>query len=170
MAEPATPSEAYRTILGVVVGPRFPVNRRTRVAWGITALVCASILGTAVYLPPNPAGHGTHEALGLPACGFILRTGFPCPTCGMTTAYSLFVRGRWIDSFVTQPAGMILAALTAALMVLAARVAIAGRMAYVDWDRASVRLMTGLGILILFGWGFVMAHGLSLGTLPHGAE
>lgn len=165
-ALPVEKSDRYRMILGIVVGPRYALPVRMRVAWGIAGLVCATVLGTAVYLKPSPAGHGTHEGLGLPPCGFIVRSGFPCPTCGMTTAFSLFVRGRWIAAFLAQPTGFILAAMTVALMVWSWSIAATGMIHYVDWDRASVRLMTILGALIVLGWGFVMARGLTIGTLP----
>lgn len=158
----------YFKVLGVWVGPRFPVPSTTRIAWGLTSLFCALTLATAVWLKPSPAGHGTHEALGLPPCGFILRSGLPCPTCGMTTSFAHAVRGRFISAFVVQPAGFAFAILTVVLMFSAGSIAITGHTYFVDWDSVSVRLMTALAAIILFGWVFKLAHGLATGALPIG--
>jgi len=46
------------------------------------------LLATALYLRPSPQLHGTHTQLGLPPCGFYLFFHRPCPTCGLTTAFS----------------------------------------------------------------------------------
>jgi hypothetical protein len=83
----------------------------------LAALVAAGCLGlllVASRLDPSPAGHGTHTQLGLPACGWAMALGRPCPTCGMTTAFAWAVRGRLVASFLAQPMGMLLALGTAA--------------------------------------------------------
>src|SRR5437763_967074 len=49
---------------------------------------CAAVLVTAARLTPSPTGTGTHTELHLQACQFKLRTGLPCPSCGMTTSFS----------------------------------------------------------------------------------
>lgn len=72
----------------------------------VTALVLLSI---AYFLTPAEKGIGTHQQLGLPQCGWILAADIPCPTCGMTTAWSHTVRGELPTAFITQPMGMILA-------------------------------------------------------------
>jgi Protein of unknown function (DUF2752) len=74
--------------------------------WSLfVSLLCFSMLGMGLYLKPDPRGSGTHQQLGLPPCGFYATTGYPCPTCGCTTAVSHFSHGQWIASFVTQPFG-----------------------------------------------------------------
>jgi len=102
---------------------------RDRSAW-ITAaavfLTSAAVLGVAFYLSPSPDGLGTHQALGLPACGLYRATGVPCATCGMTTAFSHAAHGQLIASFVTQPAGALLAMLTAMAAVVSGYALIAG--------------------------------------------
>ncbi len=69
------------------------------------ALGVLAAFGVARLLVPDPRGLGTHEQLGLPPCTTALLFGIPCPTCGMTTAFSLMARGRVLDAFRTQPAG-----------------------------------------------------------------
>ncbi len=43
-----------------------PATRAERLATLASALVAGAVLTTAALLTPNPAGYGTHEALGLP--------------------------------------------------------------------------------------------------------
>ena len=84
----------------------------------LIALGAATPLAIAATLTPAVQGHGTHEALGLPACGWALMAGVPCPSCGMTTAFSWAVRGDLLQSAWVQPMGFVLA-LAAAMTVVA---------------------------------------------------
>lgn len=83
------------------------------------ALGCFGVLVTAWFLKPAPSGVGTHQQLHMPGCGMYERTGYPCPTCGMTTAFVYMAHGHVIKSFITQPAGA-LAALACAVLAFAA--------------------------------------------------
>lgn len=76
------------------------------------SFAAAAILIVAGYMQPNSDGLGTHQQLGLPKCGWILAANIPCPTCGMTTAYSHAVRGEIPSAFFAQPMGLLLAILT----------------------------------------------------------
>jgi hypothetical protein len=76
---------------------------------GVGAASVALLL-VAACLQPNPAGLGTHQQIfGLPPCGFFLVFGHPCPSCGMTTAWALFVRGEWLSSLQANAGGFLLA-------------------------------------------------------------
>jgi hypothetical protein len=66
------------------------------------------ILALSIELEPSADGHGTHKQLGLPACGFLSITGYPCPSCGITTSFSYFVRGDLLDALRVQPFGFVL--------------------------------------------------------------
>jgi hypothetical protein len=152
---------------GWLIGPRLGIPGRVRLAFAGVALVCLAILTVARMLPPNQRGMGTHEALGLPPCGFVLTSGLPCPTCGMTTAFALLLHGRPVDAFVAQPAGAVLCVATLALFILSVQTVWTGRMIQVNWDRIGhVRLLVGFGLLVLGGWGFKLAHGLLTGAFP----
>ncbi len=61
-------------------------------------------------LQPSPAGIGTHQQIPwLPPCGIALMYGFPCPSCGMTTAWAHFTRGQWLAGMNANVGGFLLA-------------------------------------------------------------
>lgn len=69
------------------------------------------LLLVACGLRPDPRGYGTHRQLGLPPCTFQLLWDIPCPSCGGTTAFSLFVRGRWVAALRSNAGAALLAGL-----------------------------------------------------------
>jgi len=92
--------------------PATPSGRtswRYRLISGLIGAGCLAILLVAVSLEPSPTGVGTHQKLDMPACGFLERTQLPCPTCGMTTAFSHLVRGQIVSAVKVQPAGAVFA-------------------------------------------------------------
>jgi hypothetical protein len=91
--------------------------RRCRLVGLVMAAPCLGILGVAAWLTPSPTGLETHRALGLPGCGFFQATGVPCPSCGMTTAFAHAAHGHLWQAWVAQPAGCVLAVLTAMLAI-----------------------------------------------------
>ena len=91
------------------------------------ALACLALLLTAARLEPSPHGFGTHRQLGLQSCAFKIRTGLPCPSCGMTTSWAYFARGKLAASFYTQPMGTVLALLAAAAVWAGLYIAVSGR-------------------------------------------
>jgi len=80
----------------------------------------SAVLALSAYLHPAAAGVGTHRQLGLGGCTMLQLTGYPCPMCGMTTAFALAIRGRPLDALLCQPFGVLLFALTVATAVAAA--------------------------------------------------
>jgi hypothetical protein len=73
------------------------------------SLVCLGVLITAVSIRPNRTGMETHRQLGLAECQFLRTSGLPCPSCGMTTSFTWFVRGNILASLYVQPMGTLLA-------------------------------------------------------------
>ncbi len=130
------------------------------------AAPCIAILATAWWLLPNDAGYGTHTQLGfLPPCSFLVRTGWPCVGCGVTTSLSLSVRGRLPSAWAAQPFGVVLFA-----AILAA--ALCGTLQMTGgWpilDRFHPRwwwLAVGLAGL-LAGWGYKALIGYLAGEYP----
>ena len=98
--------------------PEHPGNHLgRRVRGAAIAMAALAVLLVAGWLEPASAGVGTHEQLHLPSCGWIRTIDVPCPTCGMTTAFSHAADGHLVASLVTQPFGF-LAALATAMAVL----------------------------------------------------
>lgn len=73
-----------------------------QVAW---FLVWLGVTIFAVFLSPSSAGHGTHQALGLPPCPSVMLFDRPCPGCGLTTSWTAFVHGNWPLAFRAHPLG-----------------------------------------------------------------
>ncbi|GAB4142982.1 MAG: DUF2752 domain-containing protein [Planctomycetaceae bacterium] len=67
----------------------------------------------AIQLEPDSRGYGTHQSLGLPPCTIRMVYDIPCPSCGMTTSFSYFVRGEFRDSLRANFAGFYLAMICA---------------------------------------------------------
>ena len=155
------------TSMGRLLGPSTTVGVKLRLVAGLIATTFAAVLVIARLLPPDDRGFGTHERLGLPPCGMILTSGLPCPSCGMTTSFSLMMHGRPIDAFIAQPAGAAVCLGAMIGVVLAVHAAATGRVIQVDWDRLGpVRLMLGFALFVLGGWAVKMAIGFSNGQLP----
>jgi hypothetical protein len=122
------------------------------------ALAAFALLGISLWLDPSPAGVGTHQALGMPACGWMQGFNFPCPTCGMTTAFSLAAHGSLLASAYVQPMGFVLAVGTAATALVCTHVALTGsRLGHVLGARLTPRVLLVLGILALLAWGWKVA-------------
>lgn len=89
------------------VADMHPRTTEIAVKLAFLAAACWLIL-TALSVQPDGRGYGTHESLGMEPCGYLERTGQPCATCGMTTAFSNTVRLRLPSAFRANPAGMLL--------------------------------------------------------------
>ena len=90
--------------------------RRERLLAAGFAVIGVAVFVLAAILDPyddtgQPRSHGTHRQLGLPACTFKSLTGVGCPSCGMTTAFSLLVHGNPQAAWNTNWAGCIIAIL-----------------------------------------------------------
>ena len=87
----------------------YPLQRSGR--WLLAAWVLFLVSGFALArsLEPSPRGYGTHQQLGLPPCTFRMLVGIPCPSCGMTTAFSHFMHFDLVGCCRANPAGLLLA-------------------------------------------------------------
>lgn len=137
---------------------------KTRWALGGVALGLAAVLGLARWLVPDPRGYGTHTQLGLGPCAFLVMTGLPCPSCGMTTAFSWAVRGRFDRAWRANPAGSLLVPTCAAMIPWLVVSAARGR----PWGTRSLDgpLMIVVVASVAFGlaaWTFRLILGRVLG-------
>ncbi len=121
-----------------------------RLISGLIASFCLIVLLVALKVSPSPTGSGTHQQLDLPACSWMER-GVPCPTCGMTTAFSHVVRGQLLSAFLVQPAGAVFAILCFLLAGVMTYVTVFARqidyfVLYYYWKRIVFSL---IGIFVL---------------------
>jgi len=140
--------------LGPLIYRYAPIDRRAarRRALIITAATAALLL-VSFWLEPDPAGLGTHTQLGIARCTWPATVGVPCPTCGMTTAFALTVRGRFIAAFRVQPMGMLLACTTFLVLLFALREAWTLRAWRVNWYRVRpLWCMAFVTALVLGAW------------------
>lgn len=138
---------------------------RRRLIGLIVFLGTASVLVLAAWLQAAPQGLGTHQQLGLQPCGWIVTMDLPCVTCGMTTSFAHAADGHFGSSFLTQPAGCLLAVITAAVMLLAAHTAITGSAVLGastallrGWGAWSGRAPWVVGFVLLGAWAYKIAH------------
>lgn len=104
----------------------FKASFGARVGSGVLALGLLAVLLVAAWVTPAPAGHGSHTALGMPACGWVVAFNRPCPTCGMTTAFAHAARLELWEAAKAQPMGFLLALMAATGFWPAAFVAATG--------------------------------------------
>ncbi len=98
-------------------------------------------------------------------------TGYPCPTCGMTTAFAHTVRGELGLAFSAQPAGFAIALAVVFAASVSLGVVITGKIWVVNWYRVSPMWATlAILLLVLGGWLYKLAAGLMSGTLPVGRQ
>lgn len=148
----------YRALEHAVFGRAYAV---------IVFSACVGLLGVALWLQPSPSGMGTHQQLGLPPCVTVMMTGYPCPSCGMTTAFSHAVRGQLLRSFHAQPAGLAAAILSTIGAMVSLGALLTGRVWTLNWYRVSpARLIVWLLLLIVAGWAYKLLSGLVMGALP----
>ncbi len=132
---------------------RHTIRRHRLVAAALFA-PSAAVLLIAAYLSPQ---HGLSETFGFPGCGFLVTTGLPCATCGMTTAFTLAADARFLDALLTQPAGAALAVLTAMLALVSGYALLAG-MSLAPLGRALWRPAPVIALiaLILGSWAYTL--------------
>ena len=100
---------------------------RSRLIGLAVAVPCWAVLAVAVLLTPDPRGYDTHTQLGLSPCSLPATTGYPCPTCGMTTAFAWMGEGRPLKAFAVQPFGALLCVAMVAAAVLATAQSVTAR-------------------------------------------
>jgi hypothetical protein len=136
------------------------------------ALFLISGFSLAIYLNPYK-GDGsarrmeTHRQLGLPECSFKEKTGMPCPSCGMTSSFSLFVRGDLWNSMKANWVGTLLATFCLLLIPWCFASTYLGRPVFIRSIElpVSISIITLLSLLLI-RWGIVLAMQYYSGTPP----
>ncbi len=138
---------------------------RRRIVGACVAAPFLAMIVTAYCVSPRSTGYGTAGALGIPDCSVLARTGYPCPTCGMTTSVSAMARGRIGPAFRAHPFGVFLFPAAVILAGMGAFQAISGRnalgMLHFQWWY----LMVVFGLLMA-GWIWLREAGAADGRWP----
>ncbi|MCB9758636.1 MAG: DUF2752 domain-containing protein [Alphaproteobacteria bacterium] len=124
-----------------------------------------AVLSIAAWLTPSPAGHGTHQQLGLGQCTLLGLTGYPCPMCGMTTTFSHMAHLQPLAALVTQPFGVVLFAGTCFVASVAVVELVAPRGRWTRLlefvERWELAIASSLLVGLVLGWVYkVTAMGL----------
>ena len=139
---------------------------RARLIGLAVAVPCWAMLAVAWWLSPREElAYGTAEQMGRPACSILVRTGYPCPTCGMTTSVSAMAHGKMALAARAHPFGIVLFALAivfgaAGVVQLATGRDVLGRMRARWWWLLVV--LAG----VFAGWGWVLYAGVLSGKWP----
>jgi hypothetical protein len=142
----------------VNVRPQRRLGVFDRVLAGVVAIACLAVLVVAARLTPSPAGHGTHTQLGLDPCGWLLRTGSPCMTCGMTTAFAHAARFEVTAAARTQPAGFVAYLLTPFVFWACAYAACTGLPGAWWWRQVRWgKILLAAGAILAAGWAYTWA-------------
>ncbi len=139
----------------------------SRLAGLIVAGPCLAMLIIGLTLEPRNAGYGTAELLQMPACSKLTSSGYPCPTCGMTTSVALSVRGRLVSAWDAHPFGPVL---TGAAIVLAigGLLQAATRLQVLHWLRFGWWWLLGALVCTIVGWQLMLRAGVASGKWPIG--
>jgi hypothetical protein len=135
--------------------PDVAFTRNDSLGYAGIVTLSAITLGIARALTPSPSGFGTHQQLGLPPCAFLHWTGYPCPSCGLTTCFAYAAHGQFAAAFIAQPFGLLAFVLTIALIPCALW-CIRRRIAWsqVIYARATNLTMRVLLVLYLLSWAY----------------
>jgi len=142
---------------------RQSVNLRVRGV--LLVLPSAGLLAMSFYLTPRKAGYGTHEELGFPPCSFLVHTGYPCPSCGLTTSFAAVAHGDVVGAFLAHPFGIPLFAGVAAVGLAGLGELLLGR-DFLRLLRPGAWWAAAVIVGLLVGWACKIAIGVSNGTLP----
>ncbi len=135
--------------------------------WGRAILVTLTafvvlVFAVAIYLDPyeddgTPRRMETHRQLGLPPCTFKLATNLPCPSCGMTTSFSLLIRGDVRNSLWANAAGTLLGVLCLLFVPWALITAWRGHLLFLrSLERTLIRLVVVFLIVMMLRWAIVL--------------
>jgi hypothetical protein len=106
----------------------------------------------------TPLRMSSHQQLGLPPCTFSEVTGIPCPSCGMTTSFSLLVHGDIVNSARANWVGTLLAVFCLLLVPWAIVSVVFGRAVFLrSLEQAVVAVIMVLLVLMFARWIMVLA-------------
>jgi hypothetical protein len=105
----------------------------------------------------RPLKMGAHQRLGMPPCEFVVMFKKPCPSCGLTTSFSLLMHGDILGSLRANVVGTGMALFALMLIPWSLLIAFRGRYLWVQSiERAGLWSAGILLGLLLIRWGIVL--------------
>lgn len=139
-----------------------PIHRWIRIILIVLTVPWLFVFFVAIFLL-NPYENeqalrmGTHQQLGLPECNFKALAGVPCPSCGMTTSFTLLVCGDVWNSMQANFAGTVLATFGLLFIPWAFASAFFGRFVFIRSLEIVVFRLAIVFLVLLFGrWAIVL--------------
>jgi hypothetical protein len=166
LAEPVRPRRPRRDPAEAAREAR-RIRRGVRVMLLAIAAILTAVFVIAFRIHPydaegNPRTMATHTQIGMPPCNFVVLTGKPCPSCGMTTSFALLVRGDVVNSLKANWVGSTICVLWALTLVWAVASAAWGKMLFVPPGRGELVFTIIVGavvFLMLARWGVLLLAG-----------
>jgi hypothetical protein len=128
-----------------------PVSGWARWSHALLLLSVLVMVAVGLYLTPDPAGHGTHQQLGLPPCTIYYLTGRPCPSCGLTTSVSAILHGQFGLAWRANPTGFLIVAAATAIAFNSLFALLWGRSVRIENTRFTLLLLALLALWLLHG-------------------
>jgi hypothetical protein len=166
-------------VIAIVAAPLSPTDEFQEevldaipvLAWwvrGLLVLIAAGLVAVFIiaallnpYFPDGTARQmETHTTwpLRLPQCTFYEKTGLPCPSCGMTTSFALFIRGDILNSLRANCVGTLLAAFCLVLIPWSLASVIVRRPLFlVAIEPVLIWVIVVFLIVLLLRWAVVLA-------------
>ena len=131
-------------------GAYLSLSMTWRVLACLSGLAVLAILVVARCLEPASEGFGTHQQLGLPPCTSVALFGIRCPSCGMTTSWSLATRGEFFEAARVNCGGLLLAIIALAYIPASCYFTWRGRSTRGGWFSLAlgISILTSLAIAI----------------------
>jgi hypothetical protein len=139
-----------------------PIHRWIRIFLLILTVPWLFVFFVAIFLlnpyeNGEPLKMGTHQQLGLPECNFKAIAGLPCPSCGMTTSFTLLIRADVWNSMQANFAGTMLASFGLLFIPWAFASAFCGRFVFIRSLELVVFRLAIVFLVVLFGrWAIVL--------------
>ena len=108
----------------------------------------------------QPLTMASHTQLGMPPCEFYVIFHKPCPSCGLTTSFSLLLHGDVVASLRANPVGTVMALFWFMLIPWCLYVVVQGRYVWIRKLEPTLLWVVGIfTILLLIRWGIVLLWG-----------
>jgi hypothetical protein len=143
------------------------LRRVTRAVLIAIAVALTGVFVAAFRIHPydedgKPRTMSTHTQLGMPPCNFVVMTGKPCPSCGMTTSFALLVRGDLVASARANWVGSVICVLWALMLVWALASGLRGKALFVPPGRGELVFTVIVGVVLLLmlaRWAAILLGG-----------